>query len=106
MIVDNNPRMRAVIRSAFSKARHEFMELSDGSEAVEAYPDFRPNWILMDITEDGIEATRLLKKRYPDAKIVIVSQYDDKNLKDRARRAGATEYVLKEDLTALTGIIF
>src|SRR5216684_1913533 len=61
-----------------------------------------PDWILMDIRMprvDGIAATGAIKKRWPDAHIVILTTFDDTELIHAGLRAGALGYSLK-DITA------
>ena len=108
MIVDDNPQMRSMIKSVLTKTAHSFHECSDGGEAVKAFPLFRPDWTLMDIKMkeiDGLLATEAIKHSFPDAKVIIVTQYDDPDLRAKAKRAGAVAYVLKENLMELQGII-
>jgi len=84
------------------------VECSDGAEALEAYMKYQPEWVLMDLKMklvDGIAATEQIKSNYSDAKIMIVTDYDDANLRETALRAGAREYVVKEDLLALRLIL-
>lgn len=79
----------------------EIYECSDGTEAFSAYSQHQPDWVLMDIRMaglNGLAATRAIKSVYPEARIVIVTGYDDAELREAARRAGASEYVVKENL--------
>lgn len=79
----------------------EIYECCDGSEAFSAYENHRPDWALMDIKMEkmnGIAATRKIKAAYPEARIVIVTGYDDVELREAAQRVGACGYVLKENL--------
>jgi DNA-binding NarL/FixJ family response regulator len=93
--------MRRTIRSLLAGMDHEVFECEDGSQALAAYQTHRPDWVLMDIglkEVDGIVATSALKAAYPEAKVVIVTDYDDARLREAAHEAGACAYVLKEDL--------
>ena len=54
---------------------------------------------------DGIAATRDVVRSFPEAKVIIVTQYDDDDLRKKAMQAGAKEFVLKENLTELNRII-
>jgi DNA-binding NarL/FixJ family response regulator len=54
---------------------------------------------------DGIEATVLLKKAHPTARIVIVSDHEHDDLRAAAGRAGAEAYVVKTDLLVLREIL-
>jgi CheY-like chemotaxis protein len=108
MIVEDNDQMRRFIRSLVALLADDIYECSDGAEAVAAYAAHRPDWVLMDVEMkemDGITATRKIKEAFADAKIVIVTQYDDAQLREAARAAGASEYVLKDNLLAVRQIL-
>jgi DNA-binding NarL/FixJ family response regulator len=108
LIVDNSPRMRRMIRSLLAGLAHEVFECEDGSQALAAYQAHRPDWVLMDIglnDVDGIVVTGALKAAFPEAKVVIVTDYDDARLRQAAHQAGACAYVLKEDLFKVREII-
>jgi two-component system response regulator DegU len=108
LIVDDSPRMRRTIRSLLAGMDHEVFECEDGSQVLPAYQAHRPDWVLMDIglkEVDGIVATSALKAAHPEAKVVIVTDYDDARLRQAAHEAGACAYVLKEDLFKVREII-
>src|SRR5205085_2699074 len=79
----------------------------DGEAAIDAVEHLHqvgtpPNVVLMDIRMprmDGIAATRVVKERWPDAHIVILTTFDDTELIHAGLRAGALGYSLK-DITA------
>jgi DNA-binding NarL/FixJ family response regulator len=101
LIVDDSPRMRRTIRRLLTGLAHEVFECEDGSEVLATYQAHRPDWVLMDIglkDVDGIVATGALKAAFPEAKVVIVTDYDDARLREAAHQAGACAYILKEDL--------
>ena len=108
MIVDDNKSVRDIVRSLLLPTADTICECSDGDEALEAYARVHPDWVLMDIKMkrmDGFEATREILKHYPDARIIMVSQYNDPKLHEKARRLGAMESILKENLAQLDTII-
>lgn len=47
---------------------------------------------------DGIAATKAIREAYPDANVIIVTNYNHADLREAARAAGACDYVLKENL--------
>jgi NarL family two-component system response regulator LiaR len=101
MIVDDNPDMRRLIRSIVSDLADYIVECADGTQALHSYAAHKPDWVLMDIEMkplDGISATREIKTAFPDAQIMIVTEYDDPDWREEARHAGACAYVLKENL--------
>ncbi len=108
LIVEDNERMRNMLRSIVAELASETHECSDGSEALAAYAEHLPDWVLMDVKMkemDGIAATRQIKNSFPGARIIIVSDYDDHELRLAARAAGASDYVVKESLLELCGIL-
>jgi len=61
-----------------------------------------PDVFLMDIEMaemDGITTTRLLKEKYPEVKILILTMFDDDNKLFEAIKAGASGYLLKDEKT-------
>ena len=101
LIVEDSNLMRALIRRVLRDVASEISECCDGAEALVAYKEFNPDWVLMDIKMnrvDGIAATREIKAVFPDARILIVTDYNDPALRDAALIAGACGYVLKENL--------
>jgi DNA-binding NarL/FixJ family response regulator len=74
-------------------------EASDGKEAIDKVDALRPDIILMDIAMPGLgglEATIEIKKRNPDVRIVVLTQYDDKEYISRFLKAGISGYLLKK----------
>jgi CheY-like chemotaxis protein len=108
MIVDDNEAMRRVIKSIVGDLAEELYECQDGTEALTLYAMHKPDWVLMDIRMQGVsglEATRLITSSFPQARIVIVTEYDDSELREAATRAGARRYVNKRNLFELRAII-
>lgn len=108
LIVDDSQQMRQMVKFYLRGIVGETRECEDGVEALDAYAEFRPDWVLMDweMKElDGISATRQIKAAFPEARIMIVTQYDDAAPREAARTAGACEYVLKDDLVAVRRIL-
>lgn len=108
LIVEDNSEMRRLIRCAVTGEGDLVYECSDGSDALANYVRYGPDWVLMDIKMqkvDGISATRQIREIFPHARIVVVSQYDDAEVRESARQAGATSYVLKDNLLAIRKVI-
>jgi DNA-binding NarL/FixJ family response regulator len=72
---------------------------ADGNEAVDLAQRLRPDIILMDLRMphcDGVEATRLIRERLPDVRVIVLTTYsDDRSVLD-ALRAGARGYLTKD----------
>jgi DNA-binding NarL/FixJ family response regulator len=75
-------------------------EAGDGSELLELLKDLAVDMVILDISMPllpGIEATREIKKAYPDVKVLILTMHKKKEYLDNAIAAGVDGYLLKED---------
>jgi two-component system, chemotaxis family, chemotaxis protein CheY len=103
MIVDDHSGIRQMLRSLLANPGIELSECTDGSQALEVYDEFKPDWVFMDSVMkglDGLSATRRLKNIFPDARVLIVSEDDVEQLRRAARAAGARGFVTKDELLA------
>jgi DNA-binding NarL/FixJ family response regulator len=108
LIVEDNPTVRRLIRRAVTDIADNIFECEDGEDALAAYNEHRPDIVLMDVRMrrlDGLSATRQLLRHHPEARIIIVTDYDDDELRDTAHQAGACAYALKHNLTELENVI-
>jgi CheY-like chemotaxis protein len=104
LIVDDNERARGMIRKYLCELSDDFRECDDGFDALRCYEEMRPDWVLMDWEMkrmNGLEATRHIVEKYPQAKILMVTNHDKKDLREAAQEAGAKGFVTKDDLLAL-----
>lgn len=108
LIVDDSAAIRHLLRRLVSDAAAEVWECSDGADAVAAYTEHQPDIVLMDVRMprmDGLSASREIRRLDPSARIAVVTDYDDQDVRDAACQAGACAYVLKQNLTDLPEII-
>jgi DNA-binding NarL/FixJ family response regulator len=71
----------------------------DGAEAVELAAQKMPDLVLMDLKmpgTNGIEATRQIRAKFPEMKVLVLTTYDDDEWVFDAIRAGASGYLLKD----------
>jgi DNA-binding NarL/FixJ family response regulator len=71
----------------------------DGDEAVALAERLRPDIVLMDLRMprcDGVEATRRLRERVPEVRVIVLTTYSDDRSVLEALRAGARGYLTKE----------
>ena len=104
LIVDDNAGIRRLLKRAIQEIAEPIWECSDGDEALKSYMDHRPDVVLMDIRMprvDGLEATHRIVHFDPNARVVIVTDYDDDDLRHVALEAGACAYWLKENVANL-----
>ncbi len=108
LIVEDNAGIRRVLRRILADTASTIWECADGSEALAAYEEHRPDIVLMDLrmtNVDGLTATRQIRSYDPSARIIVVTDYQDEDMKTAALEAGASEYVLKHEISGLPEII-
>lgn len=72
---------------------------NDGRKAIEMVADVKPDVILMDIRMpdvNGVVATKHIKERYPDIKVIVLTTFDDSDYILSAINNGASGYLLKD----------
>src|SRR5258708_30321914 len=105
LVVDDHTVIRRGIRSIL-RAWPEWDvsgEASSGEEAIELTKELKPDIVVMDCSRPGmggLEATKLIRKIYPKAKILLLTLHDSPEWAETALRAGARGYVLKSDSEA------
>ena len=108
LIVEDNPEMRRLLVKIVWQTGDVIVECADGAEALPAYRAASPDWVVMDLQMpvlDGIGATGEIIRNFPDAKIVIVTDYGSAGLRRAAQDAGAREYIVKENLIELRRLL-
>jgi DNA-binding NarL/FixJ family response regulator len=101
MIADDHPVVRRGVAELLAAA--DDIELVgaavDGEEAIALATEHRPDVVLMDMsmpTLDGIEATRRIVAAWPEAKVVALTSFDDRERIVAVLDAGAVGYLLKD----------
>jgi DNA-binding NarL/FixJ family response regulator len=111
LIAEDNQRMRESIKRAIlSKLpnHHTIHEAADGGAAIQLYEQAHPDWVLMDIQMepvDGLVASKTILASHPDAKIIILTNYDDSGYRQAAKELGTRAFILKEHLNEIPGIL-
>lgn len=103
LLVDDHAIMRDGIRALLSvDSDIEIVgEAGEGKEAIEKVTSLSPDVIVMDIAMpgmDGLEATRRITKQNPNVKVLILSQYDDREYILSSIKAGSAGYLPKRAL--------
>ncbi len=110
-LADDHPLLRTGLRMSLSQyADIDFIgEANDGFKAVEKIKKNPPDVALIDVDMpglSGIAAIRLLRKHYPEMKLLILSSYGDRHYIEDAMHAGANGYILKSiDISELVDVI-
>jgi DNA-binding NarL/FixJ family response regulator len=76
-------------------------EAHDGAEALASVAELQPDIVLMDIAMpgiNGITATRLIREQYPQTRVLVLTQHEEKQYVLALLKAGASGYILKRAL--------
>lgn len=99
LIVDDAMFMRRMLSEILKKGDFNVVaEAADGGEGYKKYKKFKPDIVTMDITMapvNGIEGVKLIKKDFPDAKILMVSAMGQESMVIDAIKAGAKGFLVK-----------
>ncbi len=98
VIADDQKRTRQSLRALLSTSlpEMEIWEAANGAEALKLAEDIHPRLVVMDIRMpevDGLAATRRIKSRWPEIKVLVLSLYQGQQ--EEARAAGADLFVSK-----------
>jgi DNA-binding NarL/FixJ family response regulator len=103
LIVDDHAIMRDGIRALLgvNDDIEVVGEAAEGKEAISKVQELNPDVIIMDVAMpgmDGMEATRQIVKNNPKAKVLVLTQHDNKEYVLTAIKAGAVGFILKRAL--------
>jgi len=106
LLVDDHPVVRDGISAMLSTVAHINVcgSAKEGLEAVELAQRLRPDVVIMDIglpDINGLEATRQLAATQPEARVIVLTVYDNREYVLRAARVGARGYLVKNSPAAL-----
>lgn len=100
-IADDHPIVREGLESLIASQRDMELisEAENGKQAVRQYFRYFPDVLLLDLRMpemNGVEVTQTIRRKRPDAKIIVFSTYDGDEDVYRALMAGAKSYLLKD----------
>jgi DNA-binding NarL/FixJ family response regulator len=101
LLVDDHTMLRQGLKSIVNSCNHMEVvgDASNGLEAIGAVSLLRPDVVVMDInmpTMNGIEATKRIKKMFPDTSIIGLSVQNSMDIVQKMQAAGVCSYLTKE----------
>ena len=104
LLVDDHPIVRQGLAQLLEQSDDLSVcgEASSAETALEAIERLRPDIVIVDILlkgENGIELIKKIKSRFGKLPVLVMSMYDESLYAERALRAGARGYIMKEEAT-------
>ena len=104
MIIDDHDGMRTTIRHLISTPADQVIECASADEALAKLGDFKPDCVTMDISMPGrcaFQAMRAIREAHPPVRMICVTSHDQPDYRRAALEAGASGFVLKDNLSDL-----
>jgi DNA-binding NarL/FixJ family response regulator len=102
LIVDDHPLFREGLGQMIDRNPDLMVcgEAADAAEALTAIEELKPDLALVDITlggTNGLDLIKVIREKYPDLPVLVVSMHEESLYAERALRAGAMGYVMKHE---------
>lgn len=102
LVVDDHPIIRRGLADLINREQDLIVcgEATDAHEALQFIPELRPDIAIVDISlkeVNGIELTKTIRQRHPKLPILVLSMHDEMLYAERALRAGARGYLMKQE---------
>ncbi len=103
-IVDDHPIIRDGLTALINHESDLYVcgQAGEARQALKAISELKPDVAIVDITledSDGIELTKNIKARYPKLPVIVLSMHDESIYAERALRAGARAYLMKDTVS-------
>lgn len=100
MVVDDHPLVRVGIATVVDRERdlQTVGTAETANQAIESYRQLRPDVVLMDLrlqADSGVRATAAIRAEFPDARVIMISNYEGDADIHQALAAGALGYLFK-----------
>lgn len=104
MIIDDHEGMRTTIRQLITAPGDNVIECSSGDEALQLLPGFKPDCVTVDVSMPGLcafKTMRAIRVAHPAARVICVTSHDQPDYRRAAYDAGASAFVVKDNLSDL-----
>lgn len=108
LLADDQPAFRALARQMLAGLTSDVIECCDGVEAVANFERCPADWTLLDWVMprlDGLAATRAIRARHPQARIILISSHLTPILEREAEAAGVVASFPKERLHEVIALL-
>jgi DNA-binding NtrC family response regulator len=98
LVVDDDPKIRWVLRQGLEDDNYDVDEAEDGLEALQKFETFQPDLTLMDVKMpgmDGLEAMSKIREMNIKTPIIVLSAFPDSKIIVQAMKSGAEDFLIK-----------
>ena len=99
LVVDNEIDICNFVKSFFGMRGYEVVTALHGDEAISRLEAEKLDLVILDVSmrreREGIEYLPVIKTRFPDVKVIMVTGIEDADTIEEARRLGADDYITK-----------
>ena len=104
LLVDDHPIVRQGLALFIDREPDLVVcgEADGANSALQAIRDLTPDFVVLDISlegPDGLELLKTLRVTYPNLPVLVLSMHDESTYAERALRAGANGYIMKQEAT-------
>jgi two-component system chemotaxis response regulator CheY len=99
LIVEDSSYMRMTLRNHLTDGGHQIVgEVGDGNQVLKIVQECKPEVVFLDIILPGLiglDIIKLIKSKFPEIKIIIISVLEDLSIQHEALQSGASAYLCK-----------
>ena len=105
LVVDDHRHIHEVITRVLERIPDITIigQAANGVEAIKLCEESQPDLVLMDVVMprmDGMQATEIIRMKYPETKVLVLSSFHDHQSVHQLLRSGAVGYITKDSLAS------
>ena len=107
LIAEDDTILRELYVKKFGNEGYEIRAAEDGEQAIAAIKERAPDLMICDIRMPGVDGFQVLKEFPKESRkfpIIMLTNFDQEDLKKRALEMGADDYCMKTDFT-MNGLV-
>jgi DNA-binding NarL/FixJ family response regulator len=104
LIIDDHAGIRDLIADTAKEWMSDIRQFPSTEDLLATTQSLNPDCVTVDFRMhaiDGIETLERLQALYPGAHLIMITQFDQPRIRERAHRAGAHEFISKQDISEL-----
>jgi DNA-binding NarL/FixJ family response regulator len=103
LLGDGHAELTEAVRGLLETAFHAVLTVADEASLLEGASRLQPDVVVVDLSlvhGKGLDWLPALAQRCPEAKVIVISDHDERSVRQAAMKAGAHAYVLKSEIAS------